>query len=278
MIENLTLITEQEKKQIMVEMLGKLDVFFEKNSIKYYLAYGTLLGAVRHQGFIPWDDDVDLFVPRESFLRLLHICEEKREELLQLNLEIVEYGQNKKDYFKRFKLADTRTVMEEFGEEKSAVFIDVFPLDSMPYTNLVHKKRKYQKRILKIDNLLSLCNAGFAQGSGLKKNIYQVILFMYKLTGLNYNKRRLEKKLLKLTKWNTEGIMCSTEGGEGDKDFTDGNLWTDEVKLSFEGLSLNASAYYDKILTEQYGYYMQFPPVEDRCSHEYYTMYWRKQN
>lgn len=276
MKNNRRLITETEKKRILAEMLGKLDTFFTENNIAYYLAYGTLLGAVRHQGFIPWDDDVDLFLPRESFVRLIHLCEAKREELASQYLEILEYGANKKDYYKRFKIADTRTVMEEYGAERSAAFVDIFPLDCMPYTSSLKKKQKYQKKMLRINNLCSLCNVGMAQGRGLKKAFYSILLLWYKISGLERNKKRFERKLIKLSVWDTNGIMCSTEGGEGARDFFDGSMWEGAIKLPFEGETCNSPVKYHEILTVLYGDYMQLPPEEERKSHEYYKMYWRE--
>ncbi len=277
MKNNRRLITDMEKKELLVEMIKKLDVFFAESNITYYLAYGTLLGAVRHKGFIPWDDDVDLLVPREDFVRLIHLCEKRKDDLLKLSLEIIEYGANKKDYYKRFKFADTRTVMDEFGEERSAVFVDIFPLDSIPKTNSIKQKRKMKKQILRLDNLCSLCNAGVAQGSGVKKKIYALILLWYKIFGgVNRAKKRLEKKLLKRTAWNTAGIMCATESGEGDRDFFDGEFWVGLTKLPFEGVICNAPAKYHEILKTCYGDYMQLPPEEDRKAHEYYEMYWRE--
>lgn len=268
------LITEDEKKSILVEILGKLDSYFEKNNIKYFLAYGTLIGAVRHKGFIPWDDDIDLLLPRESFIRFIHLCEDEKEIMREMNLEIVPYGQNKKDYYKRFKIADTRTVMEEFGEKRSAVFIDIFPLDCFPEMP-VEKLKKLRKRVLTIDNLCSLCNAGIAQGAGIKKKIYSVLLLMHKLAGLDRMKAYYEKKLLKLTKFDENGFVCDSEAGVGKDNFPKAAGWKNAVRVPFEDKVCCIPEDYDSILTMWYGDYMKLPPEDQRHSHEYYKMYWR---
>ncbi len=271
---NLRLITDTEKKELLVEILTKLDTIFEENNITYYLAYGTLLGAVRHQGFIPWDDDIDLLLPRESFIRLIHLCEEQKEKLKELNLEIVEYGRNKKDYYKRFKIADTRTVMEEFGEERSAVFVDIFPLDCFP--NVSQKKLiKYQKKILLIDNLCSLCNYGKGQGHGMKKIIYTIILSGHKIVGCERMKKIYENQLIKLTEYRDNGVLCDSEGGIGHSHFFMSTQWGKMIKIPFEKNLFSVPENYDAVLTMCYGDYMQLPPEEQRHSHEYYKMYWR---
>ena len=165
-------ISDKEKKEVLVDLLGKVIAYMERNNITYYMAYGTLLGTVRHKGFIPWDDDIDLLLPRKDFIKLLHLMEEERDILKKDNVEIIAYNGQEKSYHKRFKIADTRTVMEEFGKDRSAVFIDIFPLDGVP-----SKKEKYKKKILRLDNLLVLCHSGTVIAKGIKGYIYKFLLF-----------------------------------------------------------------------------------------------------
>ncbi len=272
--ENHNLISDEEKKSVLMEILGKLDRLFSEYNITYYLAYGTLLGAVRHQGFIPWDDDIDLLIPRKDFIRLIHFCEEHKEELKKMNLEIVEYGVNKKDYFKRFKIADTRTVMEEFGEERSAVFVDIFPLDCLP--DLPTKKlRKMCRKIVLMDNLWSLCNAGVAQGSGLKKKVYAILLLLHKIFGCERMKKYYENKEISMSMVGEDRIFCYAEGAAVNSRFMKVSEWGKTIRIPFENDLFCVPENYDGILTMWYGDYMKLPPEDQRHSHEYYKMYWR---
>jgi lipopolysaccharide cholinephosphotransferase len=251
------LMTDLEKKALLVEMLKKLDTFFAKNNITYYLAYGTLLGAVRHKGFIPWDDDVDLLVPRADVVKLIHLCENKKEELAALNLEIIEYGANKKDYYKRFKFADTRTVMEEFGEERSAVFVDIFPADRVA-------DRKLGNTLQYIASAVNLLyTRGFRSGTGGVIGLTEKVLLA------------LPKKLRPALRCASEALIRRWNGREDLKWFSPStivsakryypsDLFHDMKTISFCGKEYACAADTDTFLRVDYGDYMQLPPEEER--------------
>ena len=163
-------ITPEENKKLLVEMLIKISKYFDENNIKYFLCYGTLLGAVRHKGFIPWDDDIDIHVPREDFLRLIHLLEADKEKLQAMDLELLEFNQRPKSYHKRFKIANLKTTMEEYGEMRSAVFIDIFPLDC--FKSIKDAKRKLPTVKL-LSNILTFCHAGKVSVGGSKGAVYK---------------------------------------------------------------------------------------------------------
>ena len=129
--------------------------------------------------------------------------------------------------------------------------------------------------ILNIDNLCSLCNAGFAQGSGIKKKVYTLLLFVHKLVGLKRMKRFYEKILSKLTVYKEGGIASDSEAGVGRNNFYKSSDWKEPIKTPFEGKMFNIPKDYDSILKMWYGNYMKLPPEDQRHSHEYYKMYWR---
>ena len=124
-------ITElEELHQIETDILTAIDEICRKENIRYYLAGGTLLGAVRHKGFIPWDDDIDIAMPRDDYERFLKVMRKGAHPYYKILA--LEY---KEDYPYTFaKVVDTRTrLQEEIGKDlpEMGVFIDIFPLDGM---------------------------------------------------------------------------------------------------------------------------------------------------
>lgn len=115
------------------KILVAFDELCRQNKLNYYLAYGTLLGCIRHNGFIPWDDDVDVFMPREDYKKLQALSSES----LPQNLKICSYSNNRASQRLSFsiKIEDkTKAIIRRYGAqtEKQLIWIDVFPLDGMP--------------------------------------------------------------------------------------------------------------------------------------------------
>ena len=121
-------LTLDELKQIELETLKMFHAFCVENNIRYYLAYGTLLGAVRYKKFIPWDDDVDLLIPREDYDRLITLFKDNE------RYRLYSFERNKDYHFPFAKLCDMTTLkVEDFypnAKVKLGVEIDLFPLDN----------------------------------------------------------------------------------------------------------------------------------------------------
>ncbi|MBQ8445584.1 MAG: LicD family protein, partial [Opitutales bacterium] len=124
-------ITHEELKQIQLGILDKVHEFCEKNGITYFLSSGTLIGAVRHKGYIPWDDDLDLYMPRADYDKFIKLFSANSPE----NTKLLSLETDKKYQYPFAKVIDDRTEMVEtaVGESfKIGVYIDVFPVDSVP--------------------------------------------------------------------------------------------------------------------------------------------------
>ena len=121
-------MTLVEVKTVELEMLREVDAFCRERGIRYSLAYGTLLGAVRHHGFIPWDDDIDIMLPREDYERLLR--EYPAAPGSRYKIECAYYSPRCTRCFA--KITDPRTLLrEKSGSPPTGIFMDIFPIDGM---------------------------------------------------------------------------------------------------------------------------------------------------
>ena len=121
-------LTTAEVKKIELDMLAYIHKVCVENNIRYWVCGGTLIGAIRHNGFIPWDDDIDIDMPRPDFERFKKIADSSRYMLLT--------AENEKYYYASAKLVDNNTVLNENNFEGNidglGVFVDIFPLDGLP--------------------------------------------------------------------------------------------------------------------------------------------------
>ena len=273
LLDEMRLINEEEKKLLLLDLLSRLQKYFGEHDIRWFMCAGSLLGAVRHKGFIPWDDDIDISIPRTDFIRLIHLLENDFEHLERNNMVLLHFDEHKKGYHKRFKIADTRTEMVEYGEKRPAVFVDVFPLDFYDAVN-VEDSRKLRRKVLNIDNLLVLCHSGYTTNSGIKGLVYKMLLTIFKLAGTQKAERTLEKKLLKITT-NHKRVAGVTEGSYGDHEFSKQECYSEIVHLPFESLTVPCPIGYNEVLTNMYGDYMIPPPADQIHNHSYYKMYWK---
>ena len=115
---------QEEELNILKETIK----FLDHNNIKYYIFYGTLLGAVRHQGFIPWDDDIDIAIPRPEYEKLIKILKEKNNKINNLNIESIGYEVGVSDW-PFIKIVNKDIKLEDELNCDKNLWIDVFPLD-----------------------------------------------------------------------------------------------------------------------------------------------------
>ena len=254
-------ILEQLKK-IEVEMLKEFITVCEKLGLKYYLAYGTLIGAVRHKGFIPWDDDIDVVMPRKDYEEFLKYGGELLPEHLFLQCIDTE-----PDYMMSFaKIRNSNTTFMQNSDRKfkinHGVFIDIIPLDFCPdnekeFQKILSKKKRYDFRI---NSYLDY---------GTTKNINTKIkIAIYKLVypSLKILKNKREKLYSKVSNSNKFTIYCFSKPWLNTAPIE----WFGEgIELEFEGILVRAPKEYHKWNNKIYGDYMQLPPIEERVPHHY---------
>lgn len=139
-----------EVQKYMLNILKELVSIFDEHDIKYYMIGGTLLGAIRHKGYIPWDDDIDLAIPRDDYDRFLEIAN----DILPNSLTLRTYDDESYHHYYFARIVDTRYKILRMGsvkEREEELWIDLFPLDGLPRNTVkrvIHKTRLLTLKVL----------------------------------------------------------------------------------------------------------------------------------
>lgn len=260
----------EEMKKIELNILTYFTEVCEENNLRYYLGGGTLLGAVRHKGFIPWDDDIDVMMPRPDFQKLLSLS------INNENYNIIKPG-TAGYYYNFAKLVDTRTILEEKGIkliDGLGVYIDIFPLDGMPETPDARKKRfKELNSIRKRINNTCLLRPKFHRNPFAYLNACRIYN-----SNKNIDLSSLQKKYLDSALKNSfddSEFVFAAGGAYGARDIFPGKWFEKEIELQFENLSVKAFNGYDFYLTQLYGDYMTLPPEDKRVTPHHTIVYFK---
>ncbi len=266
----------EEIKAILLNLLDEIDSICSENDLKYYLSGGTLLGAVRHKGFIPWDDDIDIHMPRPDYEKLIEIYRNKKggNKLLCKEIFSDSYSYN------FAKLVDTKTYLCEDNAilcEQMGVYLDIFPLDGLGKSK--EEGEKIMKRCNKYIILALSCSVRKNRPNvSFVKNM--AINFCYMVARLLGGHTRIYNKLMKIVKQNN--YYESKFVGEfidetGSNRINNIEEYEPSVVLDFEDRKCKVPKDYDLILKKFYGDYMQLPPEEKRVSHHDYKAYAREE-
>jgi lipopolysaccharide cholinephosphotransferase len=258
---------EPTKEQIEKLKIIELEIFkqfvsvCEKLNLKYYLIGGTLLGAVRHQGFIPWDDDIDVAMMREDYEVFIREAQKylPEEYFVQTNQTDDEFPFN----FCKIRRSDTTFWESSVKNLKinQGVFIDIFPID-------YHPDGKLSRKIFNLKNML--LNIRISEIFTIEKQKLAVWKkCIVKLTTPNSVRKAVQKRdrLLKSNKG--KKLVSNYCGAWGDKEIVPVEWFGEGVELEFEGIKACAPEGYHLWLTQVYGDYMQLPPEEKRVGHHY---------
>ncbi len=258
-------VSEKRKKiwWIQLDLIQEFQRVCEKYGLTYFSSNGTLLGAVRHKGFVPWDDDVDFVMPREDYDRLVSLSEEFKSPY------VLHMSDDKGVYFKDFlRLMNVNTTAitkrDYFKDTKKGIFIDIFALDTRPSSQRDWIKQK--KKILKYKEMLNLTVYYNRYKHNMRRRIIHIKGEVYvKIFGW----KRLRKKMVEARKKYSDiktGKLFQVVHGN---DFMEYQAeWFDEcVELPFEHIKIHVPVKYDKVLHVLYGDYEEFPPIEERGVH-----------
>lgn len=264
----------EDIQKISFEILRVIKAICEKEHLHYALAYGTLIGAVRHKGYIPWDDDVDIMMPRPDFEKLMEYFKSHNDQLLPympLNRSV------NKDYpYTMTRIIDTRYILDVANEKPCGmgVFVDIYVLDGAGNTmeeaqKLLHKTKKYPSSIF-LSTRLKLKNGGT---KGVVKNILKPFFYLYvKIMGRSYFERKLYQIISRYYYDEFSYLGCLEWDNLGDSAMAKYDI-ENPVEVEFNGEKFLAPSNWDYYLTRAYGDYMTPPPVKDRVYHHLYKAY-----
>lgn len=260
----------EELKVIQMDVLEVIDQFCHENNIRYSLACGSFLGSIRHNGYIPWDDDIDIYVPREDYERLIRIFPEELNNIKLISLE--RESKWNRAYAQAY---DCRTIMDEHANQpiKVGVYIDIYPIDSVPDSDAEWLKYNRLRRFL--IRTYELKYIPIRWNRSILKNL---VLIFGKTLLLPFGARRMAKFIsLFAQKYNGKGYNRSFECVQGmlQKRPFMSSLMTEFTRTQFEDRQFMIMKDYDAYLSNAYGDYMQLPPVEKRVSHHKFEAYWK---
>lgn len=264
-------INTEEMKKIEFEMLVQFKEFCEKNNLRYYLCGGTLLGAIRHKGFIPWDDDIDVAMPRPDYNRLLEL----EKNSISDEIDIVTW-KNSKAVFPFIKLVNNKTIVyENVIERKKAggVWVDIFPMDANPSDD--NENKKFYRHIWVLRKMCEISNARIGSGTSLMKKVGRVLLKpIGSIIGTKRMCEILDKSAQKYDFDSSEYIGCVI-WGYGNQERVRKDAFLRIEKIEFESDEFNIPFSYDEYLANIYGDYMVLPPVEKRVTRHDIKAYWK---
>lgn len=271
-----TELSLEEIQQFSLKVLLHVHEFCVRHNIQYTLAYGTLIGAVRHKGFIPWDDDIDIIMTRENFERFLKVYHSSEDFML-----VSPEDKNSFIAFARVcDMKDTRIVSRiPWSNYETGVWIDIFPIDSISDNEEEHKSR--WRRLYRSHTLFSVARG--AKASAINRYQWQKSnsrIWLKKIIFLNgiFVRKSVERFIAKIKSpryahsAHCAQLACCDEYG-----FYEKKDFEQYTTLEFEGHELCVIREYDKVLRQLYGDYMQLPPVEKRVPQQsHYLKFYHK--
>ena len=254
------LLSDTELRSLQLDILDDVHRFCQSNGIRYSLAYGTLLGAVRHKGYIPWDDDIDLMMPRPDYERFIKEYSSAENELI-----VLKRMDSCVEMFTKVSRKGTRMVDKKLGRCLWGVNVDIFPVDGCP-SDPAHRAMIDRRIAL----LAKLCPRYKAVSKGKArwfiKFLAKRILYFYP-----HSVAHLKKEIDTLAACDPAAMPYAGILMEGGDSFQTVSSIYDEYRLlPFEGKEYCAIRDFDLLLTTKYGDYMTPPPPENRVSlHQY---------
>ncbi|MCI8744234.1 MAG: LicD family protein [Lachnospiraceae bacterium] len=253
-----------EARQLELNLLVKFADFCEKENLRYYLAYGTLIGAVRHKGFIPWDNDVDVVMPRPDYTRFMELILRRP---IEDYIEVLDY--HKVKTFPFIKLIDNRTRLKEHflvTEDNLGIYIDIFPLDGFPDSK--EEQHRLFKKAAFYYKLYAFANYRFNTGANFWKKLIKNTLYPFSRLVSSYKVCELLNNLCKAYDYDQSNMVGDIVWGFDEREIISKECFQ-TIYGEFEEYKLRIPQGFDQYLTQCYGEYMRLPKEEERIIHQF---------
>ena len=252
-------------KLLQHELLKMMKEFHQvcvDNGLTYYMLGGTCLGSIRHKGFIPWDDDMDIGMPRKAYNEFI----QKAQKILPPHMEIRYYKNAQNSPFHFVKLINKNTTLIEkmYTNYAEGVYIDLFPLDYIDPDFYFEKKRF---KLIKLFHTFVMKHVSTEKQTTLKGRLFTPIAKMIPLKALHF---ALEKLMVNNYDKN-KSYVCNLLGAYGEREIVPQSFFGKPTLYKFEDTDFYGPENYDEYLKRIYGNYMQPPPEKERVlRHNYH--------
>ena len=262
-------VETEEIRRVQLEMLDALADFCDKNGITYYISSGSLLGAVRHKGYIPWDDDIDVNMPRPDVEKLIALSKGRLNDHTVIGSPFGPFHQS--TTFPR--VCDTRYILNSSSADGESsyytnLFVDIFPIEGLP-TDIEKVKWHYRHAQF----LVTMRKLAFFKGVSGEMTFRKLLRYaarpVAKLMGWEFWSRRLQKLAKKYKYDECEYVGVVTSCMHKLEEYIEREGYGEPVLVEFEGKQYKAPHNWDKYLSNLYGDYMQLPPEEKRIPHNF---------
>ena len=257
-------IMRRDVRKVQLNILIKLDEVCHKNNLRYYLAFGTCLGALRHKGFIPWDDDIDVLMPYVDAKKLISLQDSFGERYF---VQSRETDPDCRSIAMRIRDVDTTCIeRDEVGLNiKKGIYVDIYPFYECSDNLIIRTVDILRSNLLKV----LVNNKPPVNHGGILALISKIIILLY---SESHRKKTIEKLERRLS--SVRGSEVLDYFGQDVSLFTaisyPKEWFADPKKLEFEGMFFDGATEPEKYMEKRYGDYMKFPPKEEQIAHHTY--------
>jgi lipopolysaccharide cholinephosphotransferase len=264
----------KEIQGLALSLLFHLDEFCKEYTINYYLAYGTLLGSIRHHGFIPWDDDIDVWMMRKDYNLMIDKFPKwgKERGLFINSAQTVKKKYNRAHA--QICISNTKLISNNRKNDfKEGYFIDIFPLDGTPNNSILRWLRLTHLQILKNIGTLSAYCSNNKEKITIKTRLFLAISRLLKNVDTQKIMLEYERVASKSSCSSSEYLQLFTAGNKGRNLIIKREYFDSVRQMPFETITASIPSGYDEILRKRYGDYMKLPPIEARKPHHDFILF-----